>query len=116
MSTFNKYLGDLPKLEKEALEHVIELVRENVPEAEEGLSYGLPAFKYSGRPLLGFSSNKHGLNIYPFDPNIISAVKPELDGYDVSKGVIRFTVENPVPDEIIILMLDLRIKSLQKTT
>jgi len=116
MSIFNEYLKDLPTPERRGLERIILLVRKYVEDAEEGWSYGLPAFKWRGRPLIGFSSNKYGLNIYPFDPRVITAIKSELDGFEVGKGVIRFTSAHPLPDEVVILIVDLRLEYLRNSS
>jgi hypothetical protein len=43
-------------------------VRRNIPDAEEATSYGMPAFKYKKRPLLGFSVSKNHLSVFPFSP------------------------------------------------
>lgn len=114
MNVFDDYLKDLPPQQVSALRHFIKTVRQHVPQAEEGCSYGMPAFKYNGRPLIGFGSNQFGLSIYPFDPRVISEVKPELDGFDVGKGVVRFTPEHQVPDRVIVLMVETRLGYLQK--
>jgi uncharacterized protein YdhG (YjbR/CyaY superfamily) len=58
MTTMDDYLDGLPAGEKAALGRVRALVRSAVPEVEEGTSYGMPAFRYRGRPLLGFRAAK----------------------------------------------------------
>lgn len=113
MAIFENYLKTVNKEVRKALERIIKIVRNHVPEAEEGLSYGLPAYKYKRRPLIGFSSNKYGLNIYPFDPRVITAIKNELDGFETSKGVIRYSAEHQLSKKIIILLVDLRIDYLE---
>ena len=113
MDEFANYLDDLPAAEAAAFKQVIATVREHVPEAEPGLAYGMPAFRYRGRPLLGFSSNQFGLNIYPFDPRIVAALASELSDYELGKGVVRFTVEEPISAGAIILLLELRLAYLE---
>ena len=109
MDAFDSYLDELDAAERAALRAVIATVREHVPEAEPGLAYGMPAFRYRGRPLLGFSSNQFGLNIYPFDPRIVAALAAELSDYELGKGVVRFTVDAPISAEAIVLLLELRL-------
>lgn len=113
MSIFSDYIKDKPKEERAAFERIISLVRKHVPDAEEGLSYGFPAFKYRGKPFIGFGSNKHGLNIYPFDPWVVRAVKSEFEEFEVGKGVIRFTLEHQVPENLILLIVDLRLDKIK---
>ena len=95
------YLAELPEAQKAALQRVRTLVGDLAPDAEEGTSYGVPAFIYSGRPLLGFGAAKKHLSIFPFSPAAIEAVKDRLEGFDVAKGTIRFSPDNPVPDDVL---------------
>ena len=109
MDEFDAYLDGLDVAERAALRTVVATVRARVPEAEPGLAYGMPAFRYRGRPLIGFSSNRFGLNIYPFDPRVVAALASELGEHELGKGVVRFTVDKPISAESIILLLELRI-------
>ncbi len=97
----DEYLAALPADRRAALEHVRSVVAALVPDAEEGRSYGVPAFIYAGRPLLGFSAAKRHLSLFPFSPAAIEAVKDRLEGFDVAKGTIRFSPEKPVPDDVL---------------
>src|SRR5688572_1726822 len=95
------YLGDLEPAQKAALERVRAAVGRIAPDADEGRSYGVPAFIYAGRPLLGFAAAKNHLSIFPFSPAAIEAVREQLDGFDLAKGTIRFTPDRPVSDDVL---------------
>lgn len=95
------YLAGLQPTQKVALERVRAVVARLAPDAEEGTSYGVPAFILAGRPLLGFSAAKKHLSIFPFSPAAIAAVRERLDGYDLGKGTIRFSPDRPVPDDVL---------------
>jgi uncharacterized protein YdhG (YjbR/CyaY superfamily) len=101
MSSFHDYLDDLSAEEKAALERVCAVVRGAAPEADEGRSYGMPAFIYAGRPLLGFRAAKTHLSLFPFSPAAIDAVRDRLGGFDLAKGTIRFTPDTPLPDDVL---------------
>lgn len=101
MSAIDDYLDELAPDQQAALGRVREIVAELVPDAEEGKSYGMPAFIYAGRPLLGFRAAKKHLSIFPFSPAAIEAVKDRLDGFDLAKGTIRFTADHPVPETVL---------------
>ena len=96
-----EYLDGLPPPQRVALERVRAVVTKVVPEAEEGVSYGVPAFIYEGRPLLGFRAARNHLSVFPFSPEAITSVKDRLEGFELSKGTIRFTPENPVPEKVL---------------
>jgi uncharacterized protein YdhG (YjbR/CyaY superfamily) len=95
------YINGLPPAQKAALARVRTIVEGVAPEAEEGVSYGMPAFLYAGRPLLGFRAAKRHLSIFPFSPAAIEAIKDRLGGFDLSKGTIRFSPDSPVPKDVL---------------
>jgi len=101
VSQLDAYLDTLDASTRGAFEHVRELAVGLVPGLEEGRSYGMAALKYQGKPVLGFLATKQHLSIFPFSPAAVDAVRDRLDGYDLSKGTIRFTTTRPLPDEVV---------------
>ena len=97
-SPFDTYLSGIPEPRRAALERIRRLVRGLVPSVEESTSYGMPTFKYRGRPLLGFRAASKHLSVFPYSPAAIDAARPALAGFDVSKGTVRFTLDKPLPD------------------
>jgi uncharacterized protein YdhG (YjbR/CyaY superfamily) len=112
MSSLDDYLAGLPAERREALERVRSVVGQVAPEAEEGRSYGMPAFIYEGRPLLGFREAKKHLSVFPFSPEAVEAVKDRLHGFDISKGTIRFTPESPLPDDVLADLIRARMREI----
>lgn len=108
----DEYLAHLPPARRAALERVRTVVAGLGPDAEEGTSYGVPAFICAGRPLLGFSAAKRHLSIFPFSPAAIEAVKDRLDGFDVAKGTIRFSPDDPVPDNVLADLVRARLREI----
>jgi uncharacterized protein YdhG (YjbR/CyaY superfamily) len=108
----DEYLEGLPPEQGAALARVRALVEELVPEAEEGKSYGMPAFLYAGRPLLGFRAAKQHLSVFPFSPEAIETVKDRLGGFDVSKGTVRFSADAPLPDDVLTDLIRARKREL----
>jgi uncharacterized protein YdhG (YjbR/CyaY superfamily) len=113
MPTFDQYLENLPQAQKAELERVRQFVRRAVPEAEESVSYGMPAFKYNQRPLLGFRASKNHLSVFPFSPEAIDAARSALAGFDLSKGTVRFTPEKPIPDAAVEELLSHRLREIE---
>ena len=101
MSAIDDYLEGLAPDQKAAFSRVRAIVADLVPDAEEGRSYGMPAFIYAGRPLLGFRAAQKHLSIFPFSAAAIEAVSDRLDGFDLAKGTIRFTPDHPVPEAVL---------------
>jgi uncharacterized protein YdhG (YjbR/CyaY superfamily) len=106
---FEPYLDTLAEDDRRALAAVVARVRVVAPEAAEGRSYGMPAFRYRDRPLLGFSASQKHLSLHPFSPAVLDALEGQLDGYGRSKGTLRFTVEHPVTAELVTAMVQLRM-------
>jgi uncharacterized protein YdhG (YjbR/CyaY superfamily) len=109
VSEIDDYLANLTEDQRAALERVRAIVAHAAPDAEEGKSYGMPAFRHGGRPLLGFQAAKHHLSVHPFSPEVIDQVRDRLEGFDVSKGTIRFTPEHPLPEDVIHELVALRL-------
>lgn len=108
MAEVEEFLSGLGAPAREVFEHISRLAHEVAPEAEEGTGYGLPALRYRGKPLIGFKVAKNHLSVVPFSSEAVEAVRGSLDGYDVSKGTIRFSAENPPPDVVLRELLTLR--------
>jgi uncharacterized protein YdhG (YjbR/CyaY superfamily) len=114
MTSFDDYLASVPEPQKSELERIRQLVRSAVPEAEEATSYGMPAFKYNQRPLLGFKASKNHLSVFPFSPEAVDAAREALAGFDLSKGTVRFTVEQPLPDAALEQLLRHRLREIER--
>jgi uncharacterized protein YdhG (YjbR/CyaY superfamily) len=99
MGTIDDYLAGLDAADARTIAHVYEVAREVVPDAEQGLGYGMPALVYRGASLLSVMRAKKHFGVYPFSPAAIVAVMPLLEGVDHAKGTIRFT--EPLPDATI---------------
>ena len=111
MSALTNYYGNEDNRVK-VLEKLWDYAKSVEPRAKEGLSYGLPALKLKGRPLIGFSMSKEHLSAYPFSPKVIQSMREELQGYEHGKGVIRFSAEKPITKKIVDLMIELREEQL----
>jgi uncharacterized protein YdhG (YjbR/CyaY superfamily) len=113
MSFVDDYLASVPEPQKAELERIRRFVRRTVPEAEEGKSYGLPAFKYNERPLLGFRASKNHLSVFPFSPEAVEAARDALEGFDLAKGTVRFTPDKPIPDDALEQLIQARLREIE---
>jgi len=101
MSSVDDSLALLPDAERRSLQRIVAIARTEVPEAVDGLSYDLRALEFAGKPLLAVTASAHHLSLFPFSPAVIDSVRDRLDGFSLAKGTIRFTAENPVPDDVV---------------
>ncbi|MEV7573863.1 iron chaperone [Arthrobacter nitrophenolicus] len=114
MGVIDDAMAELPEADRECLQHVIDIARQLVPEATEGMSYGMPALKLDGKPLLGVVAAAKHLSVFPFSPEVVEAVAGKLAGFSLSKGTIRFTAEHPLPDDVVEDVVRLRQAEIRK--
>jgi uncharacterized protein YdhG (YjbR/CyaY superfamily) len=112
MGTVDDYLVGLPAGQREGFARVVELAMAQAPEAEQGTSYGMAALIYRRKPLLGFRAASGHLSIFPFSPAAITAVADALDGFALSKGTVRFTAEQPLPEDAVITLVRHRMSEI----
>ena len=113
MGTIGDYLAGLAPEQRDALQAIVDVAVRAAPDAEEGTSYGMPALKLGGRPLLGITAAAKHLSVFPFSPAVVEAVAADLEGFSLSKGTIRFTVDRPIPDAVVERIVDLRRAELE---
>ena len=94
-------LAGLPPDQRAALQHLRETIRDAATGAEEGISYGAPAFRYKGRPLVSYGAAKAHCAFYCMSPAVMVEREAALEGFDTSKGTIRFTPAAPIPDALV---------------
>jgi uncharacterized protein YdhG (YjbR/CyaY superfamily) len=101
MGEVSDYIAALEGTERDVIERIRARAVALVPEAVEGVSYGMPALRYRDSPLLSVMAAKQHIGLYPYSPPVVSAVSAELGDYSWSKGTIRFTPEHPLPDSLV---------------
>lgn len=103
------YHARLPAAERKALEQIRAAVHAACPGAEECLSYGMPAVKLDGTPLVGWrAAAKHGA-FHPLSGSTVETCKGALADYDTSKGTIRFPFDAVLPPKLVKLLVATRI-------
>jgi len=113
MHEVDDYLAGRDEPARSALAHVRDIALDEVPDAEQGKGYGMPALLHDGRPFLSMMQAKKHLAIYPFSGRVVDEVRGDLDGFSLSSGTIRFTAEHPVPEEIIRRVIRLRVAEIE---
>ncbi len=105
--TVDDYLSTLPTQTKSILKELRKTIKEAAPQAEELISYNMPAFKLNGM-LVWYAAYKTHIGFYPA-PAAIKVFKDELTGYKTSKGAIQFPVEKTIPATLIKKIVKFRI-------
>ena len=107
-NTIDEYIEAFPKNVQSILEELRQVITESAPGAEEAVSYQMPAFKLNGI-LVWFAAFKNHIGFYP-KKSAIEAFKEELSDYEVSKGTIRFPINEPVPFDLVKRIVVFRVK------
>lgn len=108
----DEFLAGLPVEQRSVLEKVRRAVQGAVPEAEECICYGMPAFRLRGKLITGFRGAANHCSFHPMSGTTVSTLKAELVGYDTSPGTIRFTARTGLPATIVGKLVKARIAEL----
>lgn len=98
-ASVDEYISSFPDKTRTLLTHLRAIINKAVPEAEEVISYQMPAFKQNG-PLVYFAGYEKHIGFYPAGSGI-KAFQKEISAYKHSKGAIQFPLDKPLPVRLI---------------
>jgi len=107
--TVDEYLASVNSDHREALQKIRETVQAVAPNAEECISYGIPAFRLKGRSLVFFGAWANHCAFYPGSSATLKKFRNELRDFQTSKGTLRFSPDKPVPVALVKKLLKARI-------
>lgn len=103
------YLARVPEPARSTLQTVRAAIRSAAPKkATEGLSYGIPTFRYKGG-LVSYAAFKNHCSFFPLQASLIDEMKEELNGFRTSKGTLQFPVDKPLPASLVKKMVKARV-------
>lgn len=112
--TVDEYLDAAPEPQRSTLRELRAMLAAILPEAEEGISYGVPAFKVAGKAVAGYAYAKHHCSYFPHSGSVIEHVEPELlEGYDSAKGTLRFPVDEAPDEALVRSLVEIRLAMLE---
>jgi uncharacterized protein YdhG (YjbR/CyaY superfamily) len=103
------YLADLEEPKRSTLQQLRRTILEVVPDAEEGISYGLPAFRVQGKVVAGFAAFKNHLSYLPHSGSVFPELRAELAPYTTTTGSLHFPVDAPLPKALVERLVGVRI-------
>ena len=107
------YLAALDEPKRGTLEQLRRTILEVVPDAEQCISYGMPAFKLDGKAVAGFAAFKNHLSYFPHSSTVLPEVSEDLVGYTASKGTLRFPIDRPLPASLVRKLIAVRRREIK---
>lgn len=107
------YLATLSEPHRAALEELRRRIRALVPDAEEVISYGIPAFRVKGGVVAGFCARAMGLSYFPFSGTTLRTLAADLRGYSHTKSALHFAAERPLPRTLVRKLLETRLAEMR---
>jgi len=109
MNAVDEYIQSKPEEICSILEKVREIVRQTAPDAQESISYGMPAYKLNGKPLIYFAAQQKHLGFYA-TPSGHEAFAEKLSAYKQGKGSVQFPYNHPIPYNLIKEIVQYRVE------
>ena len=108
------YLAALPPDSRRILKKIRETIIAVAPGASEQFSYGIPGFRFNGKPLMWCAGWKEHVGMYPMTSTMKRANAAGLKGYEVSKGTVRFPLTQPPSAALVTRLVKTRIAEIRK--
>ena len=105
----DEYLRGVEEPGRSTLQALRHTILEIVPEAEQVISYRVPAFRARGQTVAGFAAFKNHLSYLPFSGSVLSQLADELDGYAMTKSALHFPVDRPLPKTLVKKLIAVRL-------
>ena len=113
METVASYFAKFPETSQKRMQQIRTLLLEKAPEAQESISYGMPAYKTNGKPLIYFAAFKNHIGLYA-TPSGHTHFADALSRYKQGKGSVQFPNEQPLPLDLIAEIIAFRVEENKK--
>ena len=105
----DEYLRGVEEPKRSTLEALRRTILEILPDAEQVISYRVPAFRVHGETVAGFAAFKNHLSYLPFSGSVLPQLADELQGYTMTKGALHFPVDRPLPKPLVRKLIAVRL-------
>ena len=109
----DEYMSGLEEPKRATLEALRATILEIVPDAEQVISYRVPAFRVGGKTVAGFAAFKDHLSYLPFSGSVLAQLPDELAAYTMTKSSLHFPVDGPLPKALVKKLIDVRLREIR---
>ncbi|MGH2890457.1 MAG: iron chaperone [Solirubrobacteraceae bacterium] len=109
----DEYLRGVDEPKRVTLQALRGLILEIVPEAEEGISYRVPAFRVHGKVVAGFAAFKDHVSYLAFSGSVLGELGDELRGYTMTKSALHFPIDRPLPEALVKKLIAVRLDEIR---
>jgi uncharacterized protein YdhG (YjbR/CyaY superfamily) len=106
----DRYLADLDDPTRATLEEMRRRILQVIPNADQGLSYGVPAFKVHGKVVAGLAAFKSHLSYLPHSGSVLAALSDKTVGYSQTKSALHFPLDEPLPPELVRELIEVKLR------
>jgi len=103
------YLAALEEPKQSTLRELRRTILGIVPDAEQCISYRMPAFRLRGKVIAGFAAFKNHLSYLPHSGSVLPELRDEVAAYEMTPGSLHFPVDSPLPQALVKKLIDVRI-------
>ena len=104
------YLATIEEPKRGTLQALRNTILEIIPDAEQVISYNVPAFRVHGRTVAGFAAFRNHLSYLPFSGSVLSQLADDLEGYEMTKSALHFPVDRPLPKTLVEKLIAARLE------
>jgi uncharacterized protein YdhG (YjbR/CyaY superfamily) len=108
------YLAKLEEPKRSTLRELRRTIHEVIPEAEQCISYRMPAFRLHGKVVAGFAAFTNHLSYLPHSGSVLSVLADDLAGYVSTPGSLHFPVDQPLPRSLVEKLIEVRLREVRQ--
>jgi uncharacterized protein YdhG (YjbR/CyaY superfamily) len=102
------YLAGVDEPKRAALEQLRRTILGIIPDAEQCISYKIPAFRMHGKVVAGFAAFANHLSYFPFSGSVLGRLADDVAGYSGTKSALHFPVDEPLPEGLVRKLIEVR--------
>lgn len=110
----DQYLRELDQPKRATLATLRETILEIVPQAEQVISYGVPAFRVHGKTVAGFAAFKNHVSYLPFSGSVLAEHADELEDFEMTKSSLHFPIDRPPPRSLVEKLIATRLAEIER--